>query len=73
MEILECKINRLLKEKSIEKISDLRGAKQDIVWGNQIRSYVIHPYKLVKDHRTGVENKNPEKVFDGNIEEFLSQ
>ena len=72
MEILECKINKLLKEKSIEKISDLRGAKQDIVWGNQIRSYIIHPYKLIKDHRTGVENKDPDRVFDGNIEEFLS-
>ena len=72
MEILECKINKLLKEKMISKISDLRGVKQDIVWGNQIRSYVIHPYKLVKDHRTGVENKNPDAVFSGEIECFFS-
>ena len=72
VEILECKINKLLKEKMISKISDLRGVKQDIVWGNQIRSYVIHPYKLVKDHRTGVENKNPDAVFSGEIECFFS-
>ena len=72
VEILECKINKLLKEKMTSKISDLRGVKQDIVWGNQIRSYVIHPYKLVKDHRTGVENKNPDDVFSGEIECFFS-
>ena len=72
VEILECKINKLLKEKMTSKISDLRGVKQDIVWGNQIRSYVIHPYKLVKDHRTGVENKNPDAVFSGEIECFFS-
>src|SRR3989344_3029067 len=55
----------------LEKIADLSAASGKIEWGSQIRSYVLHPYKLVKDHRTGVEVHDAEDVLEGNIEPFL--
>tara|TARA_B100001250_G_scaffold60345_1_gene47086 strand:- start:2832 stop:3767 length:936 start_codon:yes stop_codon:yes gene_type:complete len=54
-----------MQEKSIEK------SKSDIGWGHQIRSYVLHPYRLVKDNRTGEESSDPDKILDGNIDNFL--
>ena len=58
--------------KKREKISeDQQNSKSDIGWGHQIRSYVLHPYRLVKDNRTNYESTNPDKVLDGNIDEFL--
>ena len=58
--------------KKREKISeDQQSSKSDIGWGHQIRSYVLHPYRLVKDNRTNYESTNPDKVLDGNIDEFL--
>ena len=58
--------------KKREKISeDQLSSKSDIGWGHQIRSYVLHPYRLVKDNRTNYESTNPDKVLDGNIDEFL--
>ena len=59
-----------LKKKELES-KNLEDAKTDIGWGHQIRSYVLHPYRLVKDNRTNVENSSPEKVLDGHIDEFL--
>ena len=55
------------QEKNIEK------SKSDIGWGHQIRSYVLHPYRLVKDNRTNFESTSPDKVLDGDIDEFLEQ
>jgi len=69
--IVEAKLKRLLEEERKEKISDLASTTHKIEWGNQIRSYVLHPYKLVKDHRTGVEVHDAEGVLDGAIEPFL--
>jgi peptide chain release factor 2 len=53
------------------KASDIAGEKKEIGWGSQIRSYVLHPYKMVKDLRTGVESGNPDSVLDGDLEEFV--
>ncbi|MDK2985571.1 MAG: peptide chain release factor 2 [Clostridia bacterium] len=64
--LLELKMKE--REKELEKI---RGEQKDIAWGSQIRSYVFHPYTMVKDHRTGVEVGNVEAVLDGAIDEFI--
>ncbi|MDD5489168.1 MAG: peptide chain release factor 2 [Candidatus Moranbacteria bacterium] len=71
MKILKAKLNqRYLKEQE-EKEKKLKGKHIEVQWGSQIRSYVLHPYKLVKDHRTKFESKNPEEVLDGKIDEFI--
>ncbi len=56
------------KEKQDENVEK---SKSDIGWGHQIRSYVLHPYRLVKDNRTGEESSDPGKILDGNIDNFL--
>jgi peptide chain release factor 2 len=53
------------------KAAEIGGEKKEIGWGSQIRSYVLHPYKMVKDLRTGVETGNPDAVLDGDLEEFI--
>ena len=72
MQILYGKIYKALEDERISKEKGMYISKTtQIEWGNQIRSYVLHPYKLVKDHRTGVETSNTEVVLSGDIEEFL--
>lgn len=68
--IIKAKLLHRLEEERKEKIEDLSQG-QKIEWGSQIRSYVLHPYKLVKDHRSGVEVRDAESVLEGNIEPFL--
>ena len=66
--------SRLLEQKQIEqeeKISQLRGEYQKAEWGSQIRSYVLHPYQMVKDHRTNHEKGNAQSVLDGDIDSFI--
>jgi len=71
MQILKARLWRIKEEKKMEKISEIKGEYKVAGWGNQIRNYILHPYKLVKDLRTGVESKDPENILDGNIEKFL--
>ena len=58
-------------EKNLESKKILEDDKKDIAWGNQIRSYVFHPYNMVKDHRTKFEVGNVKSVMDGNIDDFI--
>ena len=70
--LLEAKLYKLLEDERIAKEKGMYISKTtQIEWGNQIRSYVLHPYKLVKDHRTDVEVRDIERVLDGHLEEFL--
>ncbi len=72
MKILYAKLLELKERERQQKISELKGEQMDIAWGSQIRSYVFCPYTLVKDHRTGYEQGNIDKVMDGDINEFIS-
>lgn len=71
MKMLKAKLYQLELEKNKEKINQIKGENSDNAWGNQIRSYVFCPYTLVKDHRTGFEIGNVQKVMDGYIDEFI--
>ena len=72
MELLHGKLVTLLEAEEKEKIEELSVSKDTAnEWGNQIRSYVTHPYKMVKDHRTGVEIRDVDKVLGGHLDEFL--
>jgi len=54
-----------------KKIDELNKSKKDIAWGSQIRSYILHPYKLIKDHRTNLEIGNVQRVLDGDIDDLI--
>ena len=71
LKILKSRLLEMKKEAQADKVDELRGEKKEIAWGNQIRSYVLHPYKMIKDHRTGVEEGNVDKVLDGDIDQFI--
>jgi peptide chain release factor 2 len=71
LNILRGKLAALQLEQHAENIAELKGESQSAAWGQQIRNYVLHPYKLVKDVRTGVETANVEKVLDGEIGQFI--
>lgn len=69
--ILRSKLIQLQMEQHAERISELKGPNEQAAWGNQIRSYVLHPYKMVKDLRTNVETSDTDAVLDGNIDIFI--
>ncbi len=71
LSILKSKLAQLEEEKQQEKIDSLKGEQKDIAWGSQIRSYVFHPYQMVKDHRTNEETSQVDDVMDGNIDKFI--
>ena len=72
MQMLKAKLYLLKKEANAEKLSDIRGEVKESGWGNQIRSYVLQPYTLVKDHRTDVETGNVDAVLDGGLDIFIN-
>lgn len=71
MKILRSRLYEHYQRKEEEKLNKLEAQKTDIAWGHQIRSYVFHPYKLIKDHRTNHETSQIDKVMDGEINEFI--
>ncbi|MCI7795418.1 MAG: peptide chain release factor 2 [Lachnospiraceae bacterium] len=72
MQMLKTKLYMLKQQENAEKISDIRGDVKENAWGSQIRSYVLQPYTLIKDHRTGFEAGNVTAVLDGDIDGFIS-
>ena len=72
MQMLKAKLYLLKQQENAEKASGIRGEVKEIGWGNQIRSYVMQPYKMVKDLRTGSETGNVDSVMDGNIDQFIN-
>jgi len=72
LQILKGKLFKAMEEKRVEEQEGMYISKTaDIEWGNQIRSYVLHPYKMVKDHRTGVEVHDVDKVLAGELDKFI--
>jgi peptide chain release factor 2 len=72
MKMLTAKLLELKEQEHKDKIEDIKGEYREIAWGSQIRSYVFHPYNLVKDHRTGEETGNSEAVMDGELDNFIN-
>ena len=72
MQMLKAKLYLLKQEENAQKLSGIRGEVKEIGWGNQIRSYVMQPYTMVKDHRTGAESSNVDAVMDGAIDLFIN-
>lgn len=72
LKILRGKLAAMKAEQRAESIAELKGESQSAAWGQQIRNYVLHPYKLVKDTKTGYEEKDPQRVLDGEIDGFIN-
>lgn len=71
MKVLRARLYQHEKRKQDEQLQELHDSKDEIAWGNQIRSYVMHPYQMVKDHRTNIEIGNINSVLDGNLDTFI--
>jgi len=72
MKMLKSKLIEVAEEQQKDKIEDIKGVQKDIAWGSQIRSYVFHPYSMVKDHRTSFETGNTGAVMDGDLDGFIN-
>ena len=71
MKVLKARLYEMEKKKQLEKFEKMEESKSDIAWGNQIRSYVLHPYRMIKDLRTKVETGDVDKILDGELDEFI--
>ena len=72
MNLLKVKLYQIQKEEERARLDEIRGEQKEIGWGSQIRSYVFHPYSMVKDHRTNEETGNVSAVMDGEIDAFIN-
>ncbi len=71
MKVLKSRLYELELRKKAEKLDEVNKTKKNIAWGSQIRSYILHPYKMIKDHRTNMEVGNVDRVLDGDIDDFI--
>ncbi len=71
MKILRARLYEKEREKKQQELEKIRGEKKDIAWGSQIRSYVMHPYSMVKDHRTDLEKGDIQRILDGDLDQFI--
>ena len=71
LKVLRSRIYEMKLQEQSDKMDELHKTKKDIAWGSQIRSYVLHPYKMIKDHRTNLEVGNTQKILDGDLDEFI--
>ncbi|OGL41690.1 MAG: peptide chain release factor 2 [Candidatus Schekmanbacteria bacterium RBG_13_48_7] len=71
MKILKSRLYEKQLEEQEEKMEKVRGQKKDIAWGSQIRSYILHPYRLIKDHRTGIEIGDTDRILNGDLDPFI--
>jgi peptide chain release factor 2 len=71
MKMLKAKLYQLEIERQEKELLEIRGEQKEIGWGSQIRSYVFHPYSMVKDHRTNTESGNVHAVMDGELDSFI--
>ena len=71
MRVLSARLNEILRQQQAQQLEEIQGELKDNEWGSQIRSYVLHPYQMVKDHRTNHETGNVDAVLDGDITGFI--
>jgi peptide chain release factor 2 len=71
LKVLRSRLYEMKLQEQTDKMDELHKTKKDIAWGSQIRSYVLHPYKMIKDHRTNLEVGNVQKILDGDLDEFI--
>jgi len=71
MRVLRARLNEILRQQQADKLEELQGELKENEWGSQIRSYVLHPYQMVKDHRTSHETGNVDAVLDGDLTDFI--
>jgi peptide chain release factor 2 len=73
MKILKARLYDMKKQEHEDQLEQMKGEKKDIAWGSQIRSYILQPYQMVKDHRTGLDFGNVDAVLDGSIDNFIKE
>jgi peptide chain release factor 2 len=71
MKVLRARLHQREKQRQDEKLQEMHDSKEEIAWGSQIRSYVLQPYQMVKDHRIGMDIGNVNEVLDGGIDPFI--